>query len=122
LFAGEHATVALNGLSPRRSNPRRGFEIMKIAAMARICSGSVQNAPLRWSIVNPDEAVSAAPSSCAPSSWMSDRRRDPATRLVLGSIDAGGLHAGKTALGAFSPGQDELNFQKTHQKMHNSCG
>jgi hypothetical protein len=40
---------------------------------------------------------------------------DPAIQLVLGSTDGEGLPAGKTALGAFGPGHDELNFQKTHQ-------
>jgi len=40
------------------SNPRLGFEIMKIAGG---CSGSMQNAPARCRIVNPAEAARAAP-------------------------------------------------------------
>jgi len=40
------------------SNPRLGFEIMKIAGS---CSGSMQNAPARCNIVNPAEAARAAP-------------------------------------------------------------
>jgi hypothetical protein len=40
------------------SNPRCGFEIMKIGGG---CSGSTQNAPARCRIVNPAEAARAAP-------------------------------------------------------------
>jgi hypothetical protein len=36
--------MSLNGLSPRRSNPRRGFDLMKIGCRRGSCPGAMQNA------------------------------------------------------------------------------
>jgi hypothetical protein len=47
------------------NNPRRGFELMKMAIAARRRSGSMQNAPARCRIVNPE------PASCCDDPAMS---------------------------------------------------
>jgi hypothetical protein len=41
------------------NNPRRGFELMKMAIAARGRSGSMQNASARCRIVNPEPASGA---------------------------------------------------------------
>jgi hypothetical protein len=63
--------MSLNGLSPRRSNRRLGFELMKMGAG---CSGSAQNAPPNWSIVNPEEAARAVRTFAARGGFCGARR------------------------------------------------
>jgi hypothetical protein len=57
LLQVKNAAAPLNGLSPPRSNPRLGFDSMKIGASTRICSGSTQNAPPHCRDVNPAAAA-----------------------------------------------------------------
>jgi len=43
LSRGQDAAASLNGLSPRRRNQRRGFELMKIAGSRARTAGAVSD-------------------------------------------------------------------------------